>query len=89
MDLGRVIGTVVATKKVDGLTGVKLLMVEPLNHKKDVVGPPFVAIDVVQAGPGDLIQWVASREAAMALPDAFVPVDAAIIGIVDRVDVEA
>lgn len=89
MDLGRVIGTVVATRKVDGLTGVKLLVVEPLNHARKVTGPPFVAIDVVQAGPGDIINWVASREAAMALPDAFVPVDAAIVGIIDRIDVEA
>jgi len=46
-----------------------------LNHKREVVGPIFVAIDVVHAGPGDLVNWVASREAAMALPDAFVPVD--------------
>ncbi|MEW5848553.1 MAG: EutN/CcmL family microcompartment protein [Myxococcota bacterium] len=89
MDLGRVIGTVVATRKVDGLTGVKLLVVEPLNHKREVVGPPFVAIDVVQAGPGAIVNWVASREAAMALPDAFVPVDAAIVGLVDSIDVEA
>ena len=89
MDLGRVIGTVVATRKVDGLTGVKLMLVEPLNHKREVVGPVFVAVDVVQAGPGDLVNWVASREAAMALPDSFVPVDAAIVGLVNRVDLEA
>lgn len=85
MDLGRVIGTVVATRKVDGLTGAKFLMVEPLNHKREVVGTPFVAIDVVQAGPGDIINWVASREAAMAWPEIFVPVDAAIVGIVDHI----
>jgi len=88
MDLGRVVGTVVATRKVDGLTGVKLLLMEPLNHKREVVGPRFVAIDVVQAGPGDVVNWVASREAAMALPDMFVPVDAAIVGLVNRIDVE-
>lgn len=89
MDLGRVIGTVVATRKVDGLTGIKLLVVEPLNQARKVIGPPFVAVDVVQAGPGDVVNWVASREAALALPDSFVPVDAAIVGIIDRIDVEA
>lgn len=89
MDLGRVVGTVVATVKVDGLKGIKLLVVEPLNHARVVVGPRFVAVDTVQAGPGDIINWVASREAALALEDSFVPVDAAIVGIVDSVDVEA
>jgi ethanolamine utilization protein EutN len=88
MDLGRVIGTVVATQKAEGLHGVKLLVVEPLNHRREVIGPAFVAIDVCQAGPGEIVNWVASREAAMALPDAFVPVDAAIVGLVDRIDVE-
>ena len=88
MDLGRVVGTVVATQKVDGLAGIKLLLVEPLNHLRQVVGPHFVAVDVVQAGPGDVVNWVASREAAMALENSFVPVDAAIVGIVDSIDVE-
>lgn len=89
MDLGKVVGTVVATRKVDGLTGIKLLLVEPLNHARKVVGPRFVAVDTVRAGPGDIVNWVASREASMALEDAFVPVDAAIVGLVDRVDVES
>lgn len=88
MDLGRVIGTVVATHKVDGLHGAKLLVVEPLDHRHQVVGPPFVAIDVVQAGPGDLVNWVASREAALAWTETFVPVDAAIVGLVNRVDID-
>jgi ethanolamine utilization protein EutN len=88
MDLGRVVGTVVATRKVDGLVGIKLLVVEPLNHRREVVGPRFVAVDVVQAGPGDIIQWVASREASLALQETFVPVDAAIVGIVDHINVE-
>jgi len=88
MDLGRVVGTVVATRKVEGLKGIKLLVVEPLNHKREVVGPRFVAVDTVRAGPGDIVNWVASREAALALEETFVPVDAAIVGLVDSVDVE-
>jgi ethanolamine utilization protein EutN len=88
MDLGRVVGTVVASRKVDGLTGIKLLLVEPLNHRREVVGPRFVAVDTVRAGPGDVVNWVGAREAAHALEDAFVPVDAAIVGIVDAVTLE-
>ena len=85
MKLARVTGTVVATTIVDGLDGVKLLMVEPLDHKLNVVGSMFVACDTVMAGPGDLVYYVGSREAALALDPWFVPVDATIVGIVDSV----
>ena len=50
-------------------------------------GEPFVAVDVVSAGHGELIYWVGSREAPNALPDKNAPVDAAIVGIADRIDV--
>ena len=90
MQLGRVIGTVVATQKVEGLAGVKLLLVQPLHASADGVlhksGDPQAAADVVQAGPGDLVHLVGSREAALALDPSFVPVDLAIVGIVDAVD---
>lgn len=90
MQLGRVIGTVVATQKVEGLTGVKLLLVQPLAPSPDgalrPVGDPQAAADVVQAGVGDLCHLVGSREAALALSPTFVPVDLAIVGIVDAVD---
>lgn len=87
MYLGRVIGTVVATKKYEGLEGRKLLVVQPLDHDRQPTGSYEVAVDTVQAGPGDLVFLVGSREAALALSPSFVPVDAAIVGIVDRVDV--
>ncbi len=86
MELARVIGTVVATRKTPGLTGVKLLLVEPLDERLDVVGDAFVVCDTGQAGPGDVVKWIGGREAALAMPDTFVPVDAAIIGIVDDVN---
>lgn len=88
MYLGRVIGTVVATRKYTGLEGVKLLIVEPMDHRERITQEYEVAIDVVQAGPGDMVYLVASREASMALEQWFVPVDAAIVGIVDEVDTE-
>jgi ethanolamine utilization protein EutN len=86
MYLGRVIGTVVATQKYEGLEGKKLLVVTPLNHKKERTGEDQVAVDTVRAGQGDLVYLVGSREAALALDPWFVPVDAAIVGIVDDVD---
>lgn len=87
MQLARVIGTVVATIKYTGLEGVKLLLVQPLDKRLQPAGQPAVAADgVAMAGPGDLVYTVASREAALALPETFVPVDLAITGIVDAVD---
>ena len=90
MQLGRVIGTVVATLRYEGLEGVKLLIVQPLDRHQQPDGEPVVAADAVcMAGPGELVYVVASREAALAMPDEkFVPVDHAITGIVDSVDGE-
>lgn len=86
MQLGRVVGTVVATVKADGLEGVKFLIVQPLDKRQQDAGAPIVAADAVaMAGPGELVYYVASREAAEAMPDRFVPVDHAIVGLVDQV----
>ncbi len=87
MQLGRVIGTVVATVKYPGLEGVKFLVVQPLDRHGEPKGRPVVAADgVAMAGPGELVYVVGSREAAQALPETFVPVDHAIVGIVDAVE---
>ena len=86
MYLGRVIGTVVATVKYEGLEGRPLLVVQPLDHEQKPNGPYEVAVDTVRAGPGELVFLVGSREAALALSPSFVPVDSAIVGIVDSVD---
>lgn len=85
MYLGRVIGTVVAGQKVSGLEGCKFLIVQPLDDALNHSGPSHVAVDTVQAGPDDLVYLVGSREAALALDPFFVPVDAAIVGIVDTI----
>jgi ethanolamine utilization protein EutN len=85
MLFGRVRGTAVCTIKYPDLKGMKLLVVQPLDKNLDPVGALQVAVDVVQAGPGDLCVMVRSREAALALQEhKFVPVDLAIIGIVDE-----
>jgi ethanolamine utilization protein EutN len=86
MHIARVIGTVVATRKVDPLTGCKLMVLQPLDPRGRPTGRPIVAIDTVRAGPGDLVYFVKGREAAHTLAEKFNPADAAIMGIVDRVD---
>lgn len=85
MQLARVTGTVVATTITPGLQGIKLLLIQPLDHDLRPAGGTVVACDIVQAGPDDLVYYVKSREAAQAMPDTFVPVDATIVGIVDAV----
>ncbi len=89
MLFGRVRGTAVCTMKYAGTEGLKLLIVQPLNRKLEPMGALQVAADVVQAGIGDLCVMVRSREAALALPDVkFVPVDLALVGIVDELEVK-
>ena len=84
MILARVVGTVVATIKVKGLEGVKLLIAQPLDKHLCAKGEPVIAADgVAMAGVGELVYVIAGREAALALPVKFVPVDHAIVGIVD------
>lgn len=87
MQLARVTGTVVASVKAAGLEGVRFLLVQPLDRRERAVGGMVVAADAVaMAAPGELVYVVGAREAAQALPDTFVPVDHAIVGIVDALE---
>ena len=87
MLLGKVIGTVVSTQVYEGLQGVPMLLVQPLAKDGVETGAPIVCADSTRmAGPGELIYYEGGREAAMALDPWFVPVDHAIIGIVDDTD---
>ena len=89
MLFGRVHGNAVCTIRYPGTEGVKLLVVQPLNKKMEPVGILQVAADVVQAGPGDLCVMVRAREAALAMKDEkFVPIDLALVGIVDELEVK-
>lgn len=86
MLLGRVIGTVVPSMLVDELSATPLLWVQPLDRDGQPEGEPLVCADGTRmAGPGQVIYWVASREAALTLDPWFVPVDDAIVGLVDDV----
>jgi ethanolamine utilization protein EutN len=86
MQLARVLGSVVATEKAPGLEGIRFLVIQPLDKAQQPKGATLVAADAVHmAGPGELVYYVSAREAAEALPERFVPVDHAIVGIVDEV----
>lgn len=85
MFVGNVIGTLVATTKYETLTGVKLMLVQPLDDEMSPKGDPVVAVDSVGIGVGERAFCVLGKEAAMALDDPFAPVDVAIVGIVDAV----
>jgi ethanolamine utilization protein EutN len=88
MRLGRVIGTVVPAVQVDEISATPLLWVQPLDRDGKPVGKPLVCADGTRmAGPGQTIYWVASREAALTLDPWFVPIDDAIVGLVDEVRV--
>jgi ethanolamine utilization protein EutN len=84
---GRVIGTLVATQHYAGLTGIKFLIVQLLDRNLKPQGDPVIAADgTAQAGPGELVCVLGGREAALALPEKFVPVDHTIAAIVDIAD---
>ena len=88
MQLGRVIGQVIATVKDPSLEGLPLFVVQGLDERLAPVGKPFVAVDAARcAGPGDVVYLCFKRDAAIALGDK-PPVDAAILGYVDQVSVE-
>ena len=84
MYLARVIGRVVATRRSEGLEGVPLHWIQPLDEAGADAGDALVAAAVVSTGPGDLVHFVDGREGALACPEPFVPVDAAIIGFVEQ-----
>jgi len=87
MLLGRVIGAVVPCVVYPGLESVPLLVVQPLDPSGRGGGRSIVAADPTRmAGPGELVYYEGGREAALALDTWFVPVDHAIIGIVDAVE---
>jgi ethanolamine utilization protein EutN len=86
MKLGRVIGRVVCTKKLECLDGLALLLVQPVDENGKTAGVPLVAFDTARAGEGDLVCFESGKEAAQANPNGwFNPADAAILGVVDRV----
>ena len=89
MQLARVTGRVVASVRYPGLEGVALQWIQPVDESGAPAGAPLVACAAIASGPGDLVHFVDGREAALACPRSFVPVDAAIVGFVEQVDSSA
>ncbi len=85
MILGRVVGTVVATRKDERLLSAKLLVVRPISPDGQLEGTALVAIDTVDAGTGETVLVVSGSSARLADGLGQAPVDAAIVGIVDTV----
>jgi microcompartment protein CcmK/EutM len=83
MQLARVIGDVVATRKDANLAGLKLLVIQPLTPAREPAGRALVAVDSVGAGVGEEVFFVRGREAAFPFFPVEVPTDAGIVGIVD------
>ncbi len=89
MQIARVVGSLVSTQKHPKFAGAKLLLVQPLNMDDSPRGPALLAVDGVGAGVDERVLVVLEgRAAGEALGRKAAPVDAAIVGIIDRVDLE-
>ena len=89
MQLARVVGTVVATQKHRKFEGAKLLLVQPITLDDKPRGATLLAVDSVGAGVHEkVLVVIEGRAAGEAVGRKLTPVDAAIVGIVDRVDVD-
>ena len=87
MQIARVIGRVVATIKQDTLSAVTLQWIQPVTTAGANTGKALVAVDRVGVGPGEIVYFITSREAALTLDEPFAAVDAGIVGKVDWLDI--
>lgn len=86
MKIGIVIGQIIATRKDEKLTGCKLLITQPVKPDGKPMGEPIVTVDTVGAGVGETVIYACGSVASRAMRDLSAPVDAAIVGIVDKID---
>ena len=86
MQLARVIGDIVATRKDDNLAGITLLVLQPIAADGTAAGRTLVAVDSMGAGVGEIVFFVRGREASFPFYPTEVPTDAGVVGIVDRWD---
>ncbi|MBI3050270.1 MAG: EutN/CcmL family microcompartment protein [Acidobacteria bacterium] len=89
MQLARVIGDVVTTRKDENLIGLKLLVLQPIASDGTAVGRTLVAADASGAGVGEIVFFVRGKEASFPWYPTEVPTDAGVVGIVDHWDVES
>jgi ethanolamine utilization protein EutN len=84
MQIARVIGDVVVTRKDENLIGLKLLIIQPLTPEREPAGRALVAVDAVGAGVGEEVFFVRGKEASFPFYPVEAPVDAGIVGIIDH-----
>ena len=89
MQLARVVGDVVATRKDGSLVGLKLLILQPLTPERENAGRTLIAVDPMGAGVGEEVFFVRGREASFPFSPVEPPVDASVVGIVDHWDLDA
>jgi ethanolamine utilization protein EutN len=88
MMLGKVIGTIWATRKYNTVKGFKMQLVQPINGDLENLGDPIISVDTVGAGPGEVVFYATSSEAVIPMNVDMAPVDASIVGIVDSINSE-
>ncbi|QEK12640.1 ethanolamine utilization protein EutN [Crassaminicella thermophila] len=87
MILGKVVGNVWATRKDEGLNGLKLLVIKPIDYHTNQVLSTFIATDSVGAGIGDMVLVVRGSSARKTIDKGNAPIDASVIGIIDEVEI--
>ncbi|MDY5606844.1 MAG: EutN/CcmL family microcompartment protein [Lentihominibacter sp.] len=88
MKIGKVVGHLWSTKKQDSLTGMKLMIIEPMDPmEKCKEQLPIVAVDSVGAGIGEIVIYATGSSARKAIANSEAPVDAAVLGIVDNIEI--
>ena len=88
MQLAKIIGDIVVTRKDDNLTGIKLMVLQPIAADGSNAGRTLVAVDAVGAGVGETVFFVRGKEASFPFHPTEVPTDAGIVGIVDHWDLD-
>ncbi len=87
MKFGKITGRVVSTQKVASFEGLKLVLVQPLDEKREPVGDAIVAVDTLQADVGQVVYFETSKEAGRVIETEMNPCDAAVMGIVDDINI--
>lgn len=88
MQMGEVIGNVWATRKEEGLEGLKLLIVQPIDSKNAPIRTQIVAADRIGAGVGDRVLVTSGGSSRFIMRENPIPIDAVIVGIIDSTEVE-
>lgn len=86
MFLAKVVGNLWATQKNAEIEGYKMMLIQPINSELQKIGDEIIALDFAGVGIGEIVYYTTSKEAIIPMKNPLSPVDAGIIGIVDRID---